>query len=391
MSSFRLLLILVIVTVIAVVAVLRINRPPATDDATVEQPLVADLKQKINEVNGLKIVAGGNNTVADLKHTDQTWVVANRANYPADMGKIRETLVTLANAQLMEKKTAKPEYYDRLGVQDISHAQATGVQLSMQGLDDPIELIVGDLAAGRNGFFVRRAGETQSWLASGNLSLPQDTVQWLDRSILDIPAEQVQGVTIRHPDGETITAEKQGRDQANFTVTNLPEGRELTAENAANTLADALTALQLEDVLTLEENNPAAADSVVKIDYKTFDGTVVHTQAFQADDKSYAHFTVDFDEALAQRFAGESENTSLDETTLAERRKQAQQLNEKFKPWVYEIASFHYDAMTKQMADLLKEEAAQQPTQTETGETPPQPRSESPVSDSPVEDNTKIE
>lgn len=386
MSRVRLLLILVVVTVIAVVVVLRSNRQSATDDATIEQPLLADLKQNINDVNRLQIVAGGNQQVADLKRTDQAWVVANRADYPADMGKIRETLITLANAQLMEKKTAKPEYYDRLGVQDISQEQAAGVQLSMQGLDDPVELIVGNPAAGRNGFFVRRVGETQSWLASGNLSLPPDTVQWLDRSLLDIPAEQIQAVTIRHPDGETLTAEKQARDQANFTVSNLPEGRELTSENAANTLADALTGLQLEDVSTGEENNPTAADDVVEIDYRTFDGTIIHAQAFQADDKSYAHFTVDFDEALAQRFVNEPENTSVDETTLTERRQEAQQLDEKLKPWVYEIASFHYDAMTQRMADLLKEEVTPDPPQSEAEEKPPQPQSASPV-----ENGTKSE
>lgn len=383
MNHFRLLAILVIVTVVAVVAVLRSNRAPDTEvtaDATVEQPLVVDLNQDIDDVSGLQIIAADNQMVADLKRTEQAWVVANRANYPADMGKVRETLITLANAQLMEKKTAKPEYYERLGVQDISQQQATGVQLSIQGLDNPVELIVGNPAAGRNGVFVRRVGDTQSWLASGNLALPQDTVQWLDRSILDIPAQQIQGVTIRHADGETINAEKQTKDQTHFTVTNLPEGRELTAENAANTLADALTALQLEDVSTREDNDPAAADGVVEITYKTFDGTIIGGKAFQIDDKSYVYFTVDFDEALAQRFVGETEESSQDETTLAERRQAAQQLDEKLEPWVYEIASFHYDPMTQRMADLLKkEEVIPQPTQTETGETTTQPQSESPV------------
>jgi hypothetical protein len=260
----------------------------------------------------------------------------------------------------------------------MEHEQATGVQLTIQGLDSPAELIVGNPAAGRNGFFVRRVGETQSWLASGNLALPQDTVQWLDRSILDIPAEQIQGMTIRHPDGETIVAAKQQRDQANFTVSNLPEGRELTSESAANTLADALIGLQLEDVSTREENNPTAADDVVEIDYRTFDGAIIGVKAFRADDKAYAHFTVDFDEALGQRFADESENTSLDETSLTKRRQEAQQLNEKLKPWVYEIPSFHYDAMTQRMGDILKEETTPQPTQTEAEQTPPQPQADVP-------------
>jgi hypothetical protein len=385
MSKFRLLSILMVVTVIAVVAVFRSNRPPATE-ATVAQPLVTDLNKNINDVTGLQIIAGGNRTVAHLKRTDQAWVVANRSNYPADTGKIRETLVTLSNAQLVEKKTAKPEYYERLGVQDMEHEQATGVQLNIQGLDNLVELIIGNPAVGRNSVFVRRVGDSQSWLASGDLLLPQESVQWLDRSILDIPAEQIQAVTIRHPDGEIITAERKGRDQTNFTLTNIPEGRELVAENAANELEDTLTALQLDDVSTVAENNPAAADDVVEIDYKTFDGSIVHAQAFQADEKPYVHFTVNFDDALAQQFAGEAENKSLDETTLTERRKAAQQLNEKLKLWVYEIASFHYDAMTQRLADLLKEETTPQPIQTETGVMPAQPQS-----DSPVVDDAKIE
>lgn len=373
MTRPALLIALAVLTLAALALVIGIE-PDGKTDGVVAGPLVPGLQDQLNEVNQLHLAKGGNETVATLKRLDHGWVVTNRFDYPADVSKIRETLLGLAAAELIEQKTANPEYYERLGLQAIEDKDAKGVQLILEGLDQPVQFIIGNQATA-GGTFVRRTGDEQSWLVSGNLQPPQDTAQWLDRSIIDIAPEQLHAIVIRHPYRSTLRVEKQ-TPQADFTVAAIPAGRELASVDAAQDLANALIGLQLDDVLPVAQKNPATAEGVVQARYHIFDGRVITARAFQADDRNYVHFGVDFNAALAQRFAGPAQGKAVagdagqeksaeaaavttaivDETELEERRQQAEALNAKLAPWVYEIPDYHYELITQRMDDLLKPE-----------------------------------
>jgi hypothetical protein len=230
-------------------------------------------------------------------------------------------------------------------------------------------------------------------------------------------------VTIRHPNGETLDVVKESRDQANFTVLDIPAGRELKSEGVANTLASALSSLGLEDVTPVTDMNPAEREGPT-VEYRTFDGLVIAAKAFEADDAYLVHFGVSSDEAQALSFAesgGEepaegstagtapsgtempepvaSETESVSETptepaeSAAESdqpdfeatRQEAEQLNARLEPWVFTITNFKHENMTKGMEELLapaedKEAEAQKPDvppMSEVPEVPPESETES--------------
>ena len=60
--------------------------------------------------------------------------MAEKGGYPADLGKLREYLLKVANAKLVEKKTAKTERYPDLGLSDISDPKAKGTAIDIDGL-----------------------------------------------------------------------------------------------------------------------------------------------------------------------------------------------------------------------------------------------------------------
>ncbi len=390
------LIVLVLLAVAAVMAVLWLDHSPETEELT-QQAMVPGLKQDINEVTFLRVIKGGNQTVADLNRTEAGWVVSNKKGYPANTSQIRDTLLTLANAELLEAKTAKADLYGQLGVQDVSQENATGVQIAIEGIADPVSLIVGDIAAaGTGGTYVRRPNEAQSWLVTGILSIPQETTQWLDRSILDIAANRIQAITIQQPSGEKLEVEKQSRDQEHFTVLHMPEGRQLASESVADSLGDALANLQLEDVVPVEQIH-FFDEKFTQVNYRTFDGLIIVARAFQQDDTHYVHFAVSFDENQAQRFrkadtsakaqaadsvetnpqeekpeepgeervaessdsnASKPQEQELDKDEIAKLRTEARQLNERLIPWGYAIAAYQYENMTKRMDDLLEQSKA---------------------------------
>ena len=66
-----------------------------------------------------------------------------------------------------------------------------------------------DLLVGRDrpaevggGVFVRKAGENQTWLASGSYQPNRRAIQWLDRNIVNIDSRRVHRVTMQHADGD---------------------------------------------------------------------------------------------------------------------------------------------------------------------------------------------
>jgi hypothetical protein len=368
----RSLIILVGVALVAVAAVVWINRSPESLILT-GQALVPGLAQNINQVSGLRVTEAGNKTVAELKQLEQGWVIVNKANYPADVGKVRETLLLLANARLLGEETADPESYGRLGVQDFSAADATGTQVDIEGPGKPVRLIIGKPASGGGGTYVRRAGEPQSFLVSGILTVPGEAKDWLEHSVLDIPAGRIQSISIRSPDGSTLTVEKQTPNQAGFTVLEVPPDRNLKSGTVANPLANGLAGLWLEDVAPASEIKPADGKTI-ETNYLTFDGLKMTARVFQVDNHHYVHFNAGFDEEQARRFAKPAESgpkktatrdspaktSGLDETRLVAVREEAKRLEERLNPWVYVISAYKYDAMSKRMDDLLKPTLAEE-------------------------------
>ena len=98
-----------------------------------EALLLPDLKGQLNDIRRVVITGPGNEVIATLERGAELWTVAERNNYPADVGSIRKNLLALAEARIVEEKTSSPEFYERLGVQDLADEGAGGVQLTLTG------------------------------------------------------------------------------------------------------------------------------------------------------------------------------------------------------------------------------------------------------------------
>ncbi|MGF1525396.1 MAG: DUF4340 domain-containing protein [Candidatus Competibacterales bacterium] len=369
--------ILVVVAVLALGAVVYLQDQPSTSvvPAGEPEPLVPALADDVNAVTGLTVIAAGGEAVATLERGDDTWVVSNKGGYPANMARVRETLLTLSQAKLIEAKTRKVENYGVLGVEAVDEADASGVLVELQGLgEEPLGVIIGNGGRAAGGNYVRLVDQAQSWLSDQRFNVPDQASQWLDRQVVDLADDRVQRVAIRHPDGGVLTVEKTERDQGDFIVLDLPPERELRSATVANPMGRALAALQLEDVAPAAE--VTWPEEVVEAEFRTFDGLVVTVAAAEgmAEGEESAdqvpgrvRFTVAFDEAQARRFApaaevaeGEGEEDAVsagDRGDLAEAlargQQEAEELQARLGDWVYTIPRFKYDNLVKTLDELL--------------------------------------
>ena len=70
--------------------------------------LFPGLKDELNTVERMAVSVGDNQRIATLERGADQWTVAERFGYPADVGKIRQNLIALGNATIVERRKARP-------------------------------------------------------------------------------------------------------------------------------------------------------------------------------------------------------------------------------------------------------------------------------------------
>lgn len=377
----RRLLILGAVAIAALAVGLLLNPRSSTD---VKEPtaLYPGLNEQINSVTAIRIFKAGAARAVELTRQEAQWSVDERAGYAADTAKVRKLLLALTQAKTTEEKTSNPAQYATLGVEDVSDAKATGVRVELAGVAKPLNLIIGKSGGGANARYVRRAGETASWLINQNLDASANPQDWLRSSVIDVGADRIQSANVTVGTGKSYNASKQTRADADFAVEGLPKGKALSSPGAANGFASALTALTLTDVRSSKDfapDKPAAHTTL-----RTFDGLVVEADGWVKDGKHYLALKTSYDDALAKRFqvptapvakeaggvntdpvaekhAGEAPPTAkpaADDKAAAKPAEKvedtAKTLNATLQGWVYEIPEYKYEAIFKPLDGLLK-------------------------------------
>jgi hypothetical protein len=314
--------------------------------------LVPDLKAALGDIERVTVVKANGETVATLEKRPDNWVVADKGGYVANAAKLRQALTALSEAKILEQKTANPELYARLGVEDVTGASAAGVSLAMTAPGHELPTIILGNAEGSKYRYARRAGEAQSYLIDRNPDVPRAAAQWVDSVIVDVRGERIREVTIKHPDGEVVHISKASPELANFEVADVPKGRELSYPGVANVIGNALRELNLEDV----ERASAPAEQPTIVEFRTFDGLVLRVTGAKRGDDDWITLeaSVDPSQAAAAPPAAPAEGAAAAAAPAADPNAEAQRINAKVGGWSYKIAGFQYDQMTRHMADLLK-------------------------------------
>jgi hypothetical protein len=376
------------------------GREPQMSEESSGAPLVAGMKASINDVSTLRIVGAGDQTLVTLSKAESGWTVGERDGYEADIEKVREYLLRLADATLIEAKTATETLYAKLGVESVSSAEAKGMRVEVEGLKTPVKLIVGNYNSQGGGTFVRRNDEKQSWLAKGTLTPEKLASNWLQKALADIPSSRIQRVET-DVTGKLLVVHKTNPMEANFVVDGVPKGRELNSAFEGNGMASVLSGLRFEDVRKAGADEVTAANATVKTRFQTFDGVIITAMSQVQGDKTWVGFSamldpviaeanilreqeqarVDFEnakkahvEAVASQAAAEKKETvevpappseplavSDPAKDKAERmqklEKEVSDFNARVRGWLYVLPPYTYANMSRKIEDLLKTES----------------------------------
>jgi hypothetical protein len=387
---------LLVITLVVAAAVLLVPGKTGREAGFEKTLLLPDLQPRVNDLDQVRFVGAGDTVIATLRRAEDHWQVEELYAYRADWDRLRALLADLAQAEVVETKTANPEYYDRLGVEDVGAAAASGVRVEFSEASGVPAVIIGKRAEGRDGRYARVQGAAASALIDRNLDLPAAREDWLEKTIVDIADDEVVEIEIRHADGERIVARKASADDENFTLQDVPEGREIASAWTVDSLAGGLSALNLEAVAPDSEIDwsEAARFGLVTADGLRLDAELVERapaeggepaegqeetgeywmrlQAglYQTAVESAVEVAADAEteaEARSETGSGTADEAAEDAEEDAEEEaaegkagapadpaQRAAEINHRVTGWAYRVPTYKYESMTKRMEDLLQ-------------------------------------
>ncbi len=343
---------MVVLAVIAVV--LEDNTQTVLED---RKPAFPRLVERINEATSIEI--GSKDGKFTVTGGGDTWGVVEKNDYPVKRETVRDFLLSLANLRLVEAKTSRQDRYERLEVEDIEADDAESRSVTVRDGDGRIlaDGIIGRrkyflYVDGRGGTYLRRAGELQSWLAEGEMDFGALPFDWLDRLALEVPAEEVQELTIAQPDSETLVLQKDEPGQEHFSVIGAPEDGVLKTESEADRLAFVVRNFEFDDVEPIEkvsfEDGPLHTAT-----YTTFDGLRI---VIELASKEIVSLRI-ADNPPMERWARIRAEVAEDaaEESRAAVTARADEINASTGAWAYKVDELMGNRLTKRRAQLYKE------------------------------------
>lgn len=385
--------------------VARAPSPRAADSSkVVGKAFLPDLGKSLTSVTVIEVKDATKKVTIQRADSKSPWVVVEKYGFPAsDM--VRPIFTVLNGMTVIDEKTSKPERYGAIGVADLDKPGSTAklVTLKDAGGKDVAAVLVGNTGdAGAPGsrdgsLYVRRVGEAQSYQVSGSLTLETDPMSWVDKTVLQLERNRVKSVTVTRFDDpgydaadpaktNVMEAFRENEKDLNFKVRNLPPGRELTYEGAADQPTNPLGYLAIDDVRPREQvdftkmegpglTKPPAGQKAplarAEARYVCFDGLVLTVKVTKQDGKAWLAIDAAFDEKEIPAAKPEekkdekAEGAKKDEPKKDEDpagtrkkpedvKKEVDELNAKHGKWAYAVPDYAATQIATRLEELLK-------------------------------------
>jgi hypothetical protein len=298
---------------------LNSNRNPPPPDAR-GLLLLPTLAGELDFVTALTVRKGGTAPVVTVHKVARQWAVAERADYPADVVKLRKLLLALSDAKIVEEKTSSPANFSIIGVEDPTQPGAMSAQVTVAARDGEHSVIVGKPSD--PGYFARRAGENQSYLVEPPISLETEPRYWIDSRLIDVPTKSIQSVEIKPAAGAGYVIHRLKPGEEGFGLDGTPAARKAVDASALAPSTTLLSGLNVEDVAAADGMDFGNATQAI---ITMTAGDVITLIGMPIAGKHWIKVTSSKDVALAA----------------------------KAKDRAFEVASYRYDAIFRPLEQLL--------------------------------------
>ena len=351
MQRYRTLIVLAVLVAAAAAAAVLVQREDPGIAKSGEK-LLPGLLARLGDVARIEATHKGETVTLAL--ADGGWTVADRHGYPAETSEVRGLLVGAAELVRVEPKTAQPERYAKLELEDPAGEEAESFGYVMK---DAAGGVVTDLVIGKRRFmasaasdadeyFVRVAADPQAWLVSGNVPRNRRALDWLRREVIDVDQTRVRRAAVTHPDGTVVRVGKPSPRETDFTLEGVPEGREVEEPFSVHAIGTGITTFTLNDVARIDEVDFGGEG--IEVVAETFDGVRLTARTGAHGGRTFVRMAAEFDPGLVSPEAADS---LLDEEAA---RAEVEELNGRWQGWAYEMSEYALKNLRKRVEDMVK-------------------------------------
>lgn len=301
------------------------------------------LAAELNTVTSLSVLKSSPTPAVTIHKQGDQWTVAERADFPADVLKLRSLLQSLNDAKIREEKTSNPANYSIIGVEDPLKPRASGAQIELITQNRKHDVIIGKSVG--NGNYVRRAGESASYVIEPSILVETEPRFWIDTKLLDLPADKIQSIEAKPatgpgyfvhrtaagnkpPDANAPSAAPVSPAPADkFVLDAVPAGRQAADPQTLANSATLLNNLTIEDVAPVGE---LAFSSPSRTTVTLSNGSIVTVTGIVLGDKHWI-------EVSAPQYAS---------------------LKAKSSGRAFEIAGYRYESLFRPLEQMLMPKAA---------------------------------
>lgn len=326
------------------------------------RPLMPELKYRLNDVASVTIEGAEGAFTLKRGGTDR-WVMPERGNYPVDFGKLQRLLVALGDMVAIEPKTARPDRYHFLDVEDVAPG-TRGLRLTVK---DRSNLVLADLIVGRPDdvlgaskvprFFVRPVGEAGSWEVEADLRPARTPADWLDRELLVLAPDRFAAVTVTK--GDETARISRTRPDGSFTLDGLDTATMTAKMGRIGALAVATTYLTFEDVRKVKDG--PAGQPLATVRFETFDGLVLTLGLVTIDGQGWTTIEAAYEAPTAPVEAGPGPDGQPVLKDAESVRAEVGAINARTKGWLYRLDGTRVIDLTPTPGDLADVKPAPAP------------------------------
>lgn len=272
-----------------------------------------------------------------IERTDSTWRIKDRDGFPAATSKVRELLVTLADAELVEPKT---RLKDRLSLLDVDDPTAKNTNARLiRVLDNAsavlAEIIAGksssDQLAGRSGTYVRKPGDEQSWLTNVAIQGGARLEDWTQARVFETPTETLSRVTISVAGDSPYDLKYDGTQHV---LADMPAGKKIKFVNATDLIVEAASFIDFHNVRKKADADMTDAGSAT---LESSNGLTIKMTIRRDTERAWA---------------------TVEATGQGDAKKAADDINSRASGWEFEILPSKVNTILKRKDDLLEDAAS---------------------------------
>jgi hypothetical protein len=354
-----------------------------------EQELLAG----IDGNKAVKVVVEQAGQKSEIARTDNGWTVASRFGYQASPEKVNSLLIKAFGLTSTQKIPTKSEKFGSLGVDDanfkgkLSFVDDQGKELGALLLgENRKERKVPGSYGSAVGQFVRRTGTDAVYLIAEPFTVTATSESWLEKEIINVSQLKMRVVTL-DKDLKLIRSNLADPSSKLMIEPAFTAGEELE-ESIVSQVAGAMENLNLNDVIKNDANDEKVKSLTFDRTYiaETSSGVIYTVSTAEKDSKGYLKINVEyspelskkieeetaaknterkkqFDEEQAKKKEENKDGAKKEEATETKfeelkadliTKEQAEKLNQKLSPWIYEVATFQTDKFRKPRSEFVK-------------------------------------